>query len=188
MNFEALKNYALWYYTRYFPSKKKLLEKLTKKSLDSDLASQVLENIEHIIDEKSLIESKIQYYLSLHKNLRSIKTKLAQAGFEKEMYESILVDKFVFEEESLLQTSSLRHKIGNYQRAGKSMAWVRQKFIERSPDTPLVEQIIQEIYWDSESVQIQYWIEKLKGSLHRDQLIKKLLSKWFNYQEIKKYV
>ena len=54
-NFDTLKNYALWYYFRYFPSRKKLLEKLKEKSQDREISEKVFENISHLFQEESVI-------------------------------------------------------------------------------------------------------------------------------------
>ena len=54
-NFETLKNYGLWYYFRYFPSRKKLLQKLQEKAQDLELPNKVLENISHLIDDSRVI-------------------------------------------------------------------------------------------------------------------------------------
>ena len=54
-NFENLKNYALWYYFRYFPSSKKLLEKLNEKSKNNELSLKVFENISHLVNDKQVV-------------------------------------------------------------------------------------------------------------------------------------
>jgi hypothetical protein len=76
--YETLKNYALWYYFRYFPSNKVLFDKLNEKTEDHELSKKVYKNIEHLLNEKQVIEDKIRLYLMRNKNLRYIKLKLLE--------------------------------------------------------------------------------------------------------------
>ena len=67
-NFESLRNYWLWYYFRYFPSKKKLEEKLNQKNENKELVKKVFESLIWIIDEKSVLIDKINLLLLRNKN------------------------------------------------------------------------------------------------------------------------
>ena len=95
--FDTLKNYALWYYFRYFPSKNKLEKKHREKVDDSDLIQKVIKNIENLIDDKKVIWDKIRVYLIKNKNLNYIKTKLILAWFDKYEVEDILNTEFLEE-------------------------------------------------------------------------------------------
>lgn len=188
-NFETLKNYGLWYYFRYFPSRKKLLQKLQEKAQDLELPNKVLENISHLIDDTRVIWDKIRLYLMRNKNLHYIKNKLLLAGFEKDLVEKILENDFLDEEKSLLSEKSLKIKIENYKQSGKSIRYICQKYIERTADRELVERVIQEIFWESEEENILKELEKLKNkNFDKQKIITKLIAKGFNYNEIKKYV
>lgn len=187
-NFETLKNYALWYYFRYFPSSKKLLQKLEEKLEDQELPKKVLENISHLINDKQVIGDKIRLYLMRNKNLSYIKNKLLLAGFDKYLVEEILQNDFLDEEKSLLSKKSLKIKIENYKQSGKSIRYICQKYIERTADRELVERVIQEIFWESEEENILKELKKLSWKYEKQKIIQKLLQKWFNYNEIKKYV
>lgn len=187
-NFETLKNYALWYYFRYFPSSKKLLQKLEEKIQDQELPKKVFGNISHLINDKQVIGDKIRLYLMRNKNLKYIKNKLILAWFDKYLVEEILQNDFLEEWESLLSKKSLYIKIENYKNAGKSIQYIRQKLIERQEDRELIEWIIEEIFQDGEEKNILREIEKLKNKYDKQKIIQKLLQKWFNYNEIKKYV
>jgi SOS response regulatory protein OraA/RecX len=116
-NQERLRNYALWYYFKYFPSIKKLNQKLLEKSLDAELTKKVFESIKHLCEEKRVMEDKIRLYLLRNKNARYIKTQLISKGFEKEMIDDFLQKEFFDDEKSLLNEHSIFHKIQNYKNA-----------------------------------------------------------------------
>lgn len=186
--FESLKNYALWYYFKYFPSSNKLISKLEYKSKDIELSKKVYDDINHLIDEKAVISDKIRLFLFRNKNLNYIKSKLIIAWFEKELVNEILQNQFIFEDKSLLNEKSLRIKIQNYKSKWKSIAFIKQTFIERNADIELVENIINEIFTDWEDEIIIKEIEKLKWKYEIQKIIQKMISKWFSYNLIKKYV
>lgn len=187
-NYDSLRNYALRYYFKYFPSQNKLYSKLIQKSDSEELPKKVLENISHLINEKEVIGDKIRLYLIKNKNLRYIQWKLILAWFEKYMVQEILEKDFLEEWESLLNEKSLFIKIENYKNAGKSISYVKQKLIERPEDRELIERIIQEIFENGEWENIIKETEKLKNKYEPQKIIQKLIAKWFPYNEIKKYV
>lgn len=82
-NYDNLKNYALWYYFRYFPSNNKLINKLNEKSLDSQLSIQVFNDIKHLLKEDEIIKTKIDNYISRNKNLNYIKKNFYKSFFQK---------------------------------------------------------------------------------------------------------
>lgn len=188
-HFDTLKNYALWYYFRYFPSRKKLLEKLKEKSQDREISEKVFENISHLIQEEQVIWDKIRLYLLRNKNLKYITGKLLEKWFEKDMVQEILENNFLHEWESLLNEKSLFIKIENYKNAGKSIQYVKKKLIERPEDREMIEKIIDDIFQDGEDENVKKEFEKLQHKgLEKQKIIQKLLQKGFNYQDIKKYV
>lgn len=188
-NFENLKNYALWYYFRYFPSSKKLLEKLNEKSKNTELSLKVFENISHLVNDKQVVWDKIRLYLLRNKNLKYIKGKLLEKWFDKALIQSILENDFLEEWKSLLNQKSLFIKIENYKNAWKSIQYIKQKLIERTEDREMVENIISSVFEDGEDENLQKELEKLQNKgLEKQKLIQKLLQKWFQYNEIKKYL
>lgn len=187
-NYESLKNYALWYYFKYFPSKLRLFWKLKEKSDDEELSKKVLENIEYLINENQVIWDKIRLYLMRNKNLNYIKSKLILAWFDKYLVQEILQNDFLQEWESLLHEKSLFIKIENYKNTWKSINYIKNKLIERTEDRELIEWIIREIFESWEEENILREIEKLKRKYDNKKIIQKLIAKWFHYNEIKKYV
>ena len=104
------------------------------------------------------------------------------------MVQEILQNDFLEEWESLLNKKSLYIKIENYKNSGKSIQYIKQKLIERTEDRVIIEEIIHDIFQEWESENITREIEKLKNKYHPQKIIQKLIAKWFNYNEIKKYV
>lgn len=184
--FDTLKNYALWYYFRYFPSKNKLEKKLLEKVDDKELTMKVLWNINHLLDDKKVIWDKIRVYLIKNKNLNYIKTKLILAWFDKYEVEDILNTEFLEENKSLLNEKSLKIKIQNYKNAWKSISYIKSKLIERQEDRELVENILSEVFetWEDENLLQEY--EKIKNKFPKEKLVSKLIYKWFKYDDIKK--
>jgi len=89
---KRLKNYALWYYERYLPSRAKLREKLLGKSeKNTQLVDKVLEEIEEIFIEDSLLDAKVRFLIESHKNENTIRFALLKKGFEKKMIEEKLL-------------------------------------------------------------------------------------------------
>ncbi len=86
---QRLKDYALWYYFRYYPSNKKLLRKLQEKG-NADDAKQVFEAIKHLLQEEEIIQAKIDNYIFHNKNYRYIRQKMREKLFPKEKTEAYL--------------------------------------------------------------------------------------------------
>lgn len=185
--FDTLKNYGLWYYFRYFPSSKKLLEKLYEKSKDREVSQKVFENISYLIDEKQVIWDKIRLYLMRNKNLRYIKQKLWEKWFEKTLVQEILKNDFLEEWKSLLHERSVRIKIENYKNAWKSLQYIKRKLIERPEDREIIESILWSVFQDGDQENLQKELQKLQNKwFERQKIIQKLLQKWFFYDDVKK--
>ncbi len=187
MEFEYLKNYAINYYLRYYPSKKKLEEKLMKKSKDDMiLVKKVLNDLNSFIIENQVIEAKIRYYIQKNKNLAYIKSKLFEKWFKKEDYEKILQENFDLEK-SFLDKDYLRRKILNYREKNKSKKYIFSKLCERGEDKENILNILEEIFWDDWELEIlKKEFEKLKWKYENKKIIEKLLRKWFRYDLIKR--
>lgn len=76
-SFQRLKNYAEWYYFRYYPSNAKLLQKLQEKGTEED-SIQVFQHLEHLFQENTILETKIEGYISRNKNYRYIRGKMQE--------------------------------------------------------------------------------------------------------------
>lgn len=185
--FDSLKNYALWYYFKYFVSPKKLMQKLKEKSKDSNLSEKVFENITHLIDEKQVISDKIRLYLLANKNYTYIKNKLAEKLFDKTLVKEILDRDFFIEGESLLSENSIRIKVQNYKSKNKSITYIRQKLVDRQEDKEIIDMIIDEVFWEERDLEsIKKEISKLEWKYEKSKIIEKLLAKWFRYDDVKR--
>lgn len=185
-NFDTLKNYALWYYFKYFPSSKRLIEKLNEKSFDTELSKKVFENIKHLINERQVIWDKIRLFLLRNKNLKYIKLKLLEKWFDKNLVEEILQNDFLEDWKSLLNEKSLYIKIENYKNAWKSINYIKQKLIERSQDRELVENIMTSIFENWEEISIKKEAEKLLKKYDKVKVTQKLIAKGFRYNEVRR--
>lgn len=185
-NYNRLKNYAVWYYTRYFPSCAQLRLKLKSKTSDLELIEKVFLDLENVFHEKNVLYNKIQYFLQRNKNLLFIKQKLHLLWFEKDMIEEVLEESFLQENTSLLNIHAVKTKVQNYKNAWKSLQYIRHKMIERPEDEELVEAILREIFDEGESENIQKLLEKMIWKYSNQQIIQKLMWKWFHYLDIKK--
>lgn len=93
MGYIQLRNYAEWYYTKYFPSKRMLQEKLSERGEEEEVVSRVMCDLESLIVEDKIIESRIHAYISSGKTERYIRTKLRQKKFDTELTEKLLTER-----------------------------------------------------------------------------------------------
>lgn len=196
MSFESFRNYALNYYLRYYPSKKKFREKLLKKSWwDEKTVDEIIKSMENIIVEKLVIESKIRVYITRNKNLSYIKSKLFEKWFEKEQYEEILNNNYNLDE-TLLDADYIKRKILDYKNKWKSRNYIFQRLFERKQDKDLINESLDQIYTkedELENIKLEY--ENLTSNYSesiwrtdKNKIIEKLIRKGFNYGEIKKVI
>lgn len=196
MSFEYLRNYALNYYLRYYPSIKRFREKLFKKSWwDEKTVDEILKSMENIIVEKLVIESKIRLYIARNKNLSYIKSKLFEKWFEKEEYEKILENNYNLDE-TLLDADYLKRKILDYKNKWKSRNYIFQRLFERKQDKDLINKILDQNYTkedELENIKKEYqnltsnYTKSFSGT-EKNKIIEKLIRKGFNYGEIKKVI
>lgn len=188
-NKERLKNYALWYYLRFYPSKNRLREKLLEKSGNNlELSNEIILEMKNIIIEKGVIRSKISTFLNRNKNLNYIKQKLREKKFEKEDYEHILYSEFIKEDKSLLSENFIIKKILNLKNKWKSKNYIKYNLIERTEDTEIVEKYLEEIFidWEYENIQKEY--DKIKDRYSKEKCIQKMIWKGFHYSQVKEIV
>jgi hypothetical protein len=88
-SFQRLKDYALWYYFRYYPSNTKLLRKLEEKGSRED-SEKVFQEIQRLLQEEQIIAAKIDNYIFRNKNYRYIRQKMTEKLFPKDGVENYL--------------------------------------------------------------------------------------------------
>ena len=185
-SFQRLKDYALWYYFRYYPSSKKLLQKLTEKWWEEN-TKKVYSDIEHLLQETEIIASKIDNYVFRNKNYRYIRTKMFEKWFPKEAVESYL-EKYTESWKSILDTDFLRRKIDMYARKGKSKKFIYMQLSETPEDREVLEKLLDEYFVDGEQENIDKEYQKLKDKYPRQKILQKLLEKWFSYDEVRRHM
>ncbi|PIE85347.1 hypothetical protein CSA08_02100 [Candidatus Gracilibacteria bacterium] len=186
---DRLKDYGIWYYLRYYPSKNKLREKLLLKSNNNfELSDEVINDMKNIINEEEVLKSKIRMFLDRNKNVSYIKNNLRQKKFDLEMINNILSSDFFIEEKCLLKKSFVLKKVLDYKLKGKSILYIRNRLIDRPIDRGLVEECIKEIFVDGELEQIKMEFDKIKNKYPKEKCIQKLITKGFIYSQIKEVV
>ena len=101
-------DYAIWYYLKYYPSPKKLEQKLVEKFwpnspkwekywwIDNEQIEYILkEKLRNIIIEQEVIESKIRIYKQKWKSKIYIRQKLFLRQEDKELSEKFLEEAFI---------------------------------------------------------------------------------------------
>lgn len=195
---QKIVDYAIWYYLRYYPSTKKLIQKLEFKfwpdsekwkkygGINEEEIRYIIEDkLRNIIQEKEVCRAKIKNLIWKNKNIRYIKNNLRQKLFAAEMVEEILQWEFSSDEQSLLNPEKLRKKIVDLQRKWKSIWYIKNKFVERDIDKEVVEWLIWEIFLQGDTVNLQQEYEKIREKYEKQKIIEKLLRKWFYYGDIK---
>ena len=199
---QKIVDYAIWYYLKYFPSKKALEKKLFEKFWSNSEKWKIYwwiwgkeidfilnQKMSSIIFEEKVAKSKIRNYIEKNKNFSYIKTKMFQKYFDKELVLRILREEYNFENETLLNEEKLKKQIILLKQKGKSKNYIKNKFLERSQDKDLVENILSEVFcdWELENLKKEY--EKIKNKwFDKQKIFQKLFSKWFNYEDIKRVI
>ena len=191
-------DYAIWYYLRYYPSRKKLAQKLDQKFgpdsekwkkygwISGDEIQYILgEKLRNIIQEREVCRSKINNLIQKNKNVSYIKNNLRQKLFDTDMIEEILQSEFHYHEISLLISEKVYKKVWELKRKWKSISYIKQKLIERDLDKELVENIVLEYFPDGDTENLQAEYEKLHWKYEKQKLVDKLIRKWFYYGDIK---
>ena len=112
-----------------------------------------------------------------------------QKYFDKELVLRILREEYNFENETLLNEEKLKKQIILLKQKGKSKNYIKNKFLERSQDKDLDENILSEVFcdWELENLKKEY--EKIKNKwFDKQKIFQKLFSKWFNYEDIKRVI
>ena len=196
---QKIVDYAIWYYLKYFPSKKALEKKLFEKFWpnsekwkiywwiwEKEIDFILNQKMSSIIFEEEVAKSKIRNYIEKNKNFSYIKTKMFQKYFDKELVLLILREEYNFENETLLNEEKLKKQIILLKQKGKSKNYIKNKFLERSQDKDLVKNILSEVFcdWELENLKKEY--EKIKNKwFDKQKIFQKLFAKGFSYDDIK---
>lgn len=182
MQIPRLLSYAEWYYTKYFPSRKVLCEKLTWKGASKEEIAQILTSMEGIIVEEKVIESRVHEYVHQGKTAQYIRQKLLQKKFEKDLIEQYLQA----ESETLKNPETYRAQIEKMIQQGmnrlSSKKILQYTIIQKYPES---KDIIHELLTEYPDIEI---IEKKAPELLRkysqEQVMTKLIQKGFSTRDI----
>lgn len=182
MLYKRLRNYAEWYYTKYFPSKKMLYEKLIAKCEDAELVERVMSDLGSLIVEKENIESRVHSLLSQGKTTRYIRQKLLQKKFDPDIINQTFSD----EEETIKNPETYRAQIEKSIQKGsqkgapkKSLQYeLRMKY---SDAKDLIDELLAE-YHDLDILQKK--APELLRKYSQEQVMSKLSQKGFKISDI----
>jgi len=163
-------DYAIRYYLNYFPSKKKIADKLKEKFWpdsekwkrywwisDEEISFIIDEKMKNLLQEENILKAKIKSFLRKWKNLNYIKTKLFEKKFDKNDIDKILNQDYFENPEnlevienwwSLLNKEKLERNILILKNKWKSKKFISQKFIERREDNEMVNEILEKIFFE----------------------------------------
>lgn len=182
-NNETLKNYALWYYLKYYPSIWKLIKKLKEKTQNNELIAEVLEIIKENLNEEYLLETKIQELLDKGKTSQFIINKLSEKLFQKNDIEKILTNKN--ECENIKSYKYIEEKIISKSKT-KSIKSIKYNLIKSWFNSETIEKLITENNIVDSQEKIFKDINKLKEKwLDKKQVISKMMQKWYRYWDFK---
>lgn len=182
-NNETLKNYALWYYLKYYPSIWKLIKKLKEKTQNNELIAEVLEIIKENLNEEYLLETKIQELLDKGKTSQFIINKLSEKLFQKNDIEKILTNKN--ECENIKSYKYIEEKIISKSKT-KSIKSIKYNLIKSWFNSETIEKLITENNIVDSQEKIFKDINKLKEKwLDKKQVISKMIQKWYKYWDYK---
>ena len=182
MGYIQLRNYAEWYYMKYFPSRIFLREKLERKTDDRELVEKVMNDLDWIIVEEKNIESRAHEYASLGKTSRYIRSKLLQKKFDTYMIDIALE----WEHEILKNPETYRPHIKKIVQKG-IQKWSSKKSLryELQMKYPDAREIIWEILSDYDDSDIlNKKAPELLKKYTQEQVVAKLSQKGFNPSDI----
>lgn len=177
-----LHNYAEWYYTKYFPSKRFLLDKLERKCEDGEIVKKVMESLDSLIVEEKNIQSRVHEYIWQGKTAQYIRTKLLVKKFDK-----ILIQLALEEEKDVLKDpENYRSQIEQAIRRWEQK-WVSKKILTYALCTKYSESkgIIDEMLSDYDDTSIlQKKAPELLKKYSQEQVTAKLCQKGFSFSDI----
>lgn len=187
---ERGKNYALWYYFRYFPSNKRLIEKLNIKTEDNnELVQEIYTEIKHLLQEEEIIRTKISNYINKNKNKSYIKNNLGQKLFNQETIERLLTNEFTPESWCILLEHKTINSIQKYKSKNKSKQYIIQKLSESNQDSYFINKLFEQHYtYEEELESCKNEYQKIWTKYSPQKATQKLLSKWFWYDLIKNII
>ncbi|MDD2486745.1 MAG: RecX family transcriptional regulator [Candidatus Gracilibacteria bacterium] len=181
---KILKNYAIWYYNRYFPSISKIRKKLISKNGDGDLVDRIMNELGNIFKEEDIITDIIKNQIYRGKTIRYMRQNLLAKEFSKELIDKLIKEYSDSDEIDANQSRTIRNKI-EFLKDTKSKRIILQNLMNSGYSKDLIEDIMNEIEFNEENL-LGKEIEKIrKTGVSKEKMIKKLLGKGFKYEDIR---
>jgi len=169
---------------------------------EDDIDYILEEKMWNILVEKEIISSKIRSYIARWKNYYYIVQKLTEKMFVKEEFEEVLRTEFDSDNTSLINSEKLYKQVLNLKKKNKSKNYIRNKFVDRKLDEPIVDKVLWDLFidWEGDNIYnelikvlkmpILHTKNELKEVINqlnfadKQKLMQKLVWKWFSFWDI----
>jgi SOS response regulatory protein OraA/RecX len=177
-----LRNYAEWYYTKYFPSRNMLLEKLSARSEEREVVERVMADLASLIVEENVIESRIHGYLSQGKTARYIRWKLLQKKFDSALIDNLLLQKNETLKNPETYRAQIEKRIQQWEKKWFSKKALRYELQMHYPDArELIDSLLLE--YDDRQI-LQKKAPELLKKYSQEQAVSRLAQKGFTFSDI----
>jgi len=177
-----LRNYAEWYYTKYFPSCRTLREKLVRKCEDMELVERVMADLTSLFVEEKIIESRVHAYVGQGKTTRAIRQKLLEKKYDKDLVNAALE----MQSETLSDPETFRPQIERLIDKG-AQKWTAKKLLqyELQMKYPEAKELVSELLseYDDREMLAKKAPELLK-KYTQEQVVTKLCQKGFSLSDV----
>ncbi len=177
-----LRNYAEWYYTKYFPSCRTLREKLVRKCEDTELVERVMSDLSPLFVEEKIIESRVHAYVGQGKTTRAIRQKLLEKKYDKDLVNAALE----MQSETLSDPETFRPQIERLIDKG-AQKWTAKKLLqyELQMKYPEAKELVSELLseYDDREMLAKKAPELLK-KYTQEQVVTKLCQKGFSLSDV----
>ena len=119
-------SYFLRYYGRYFPSRKRLYQKIDMRVSDPEVARLIREQLEPYIVEERILEDRVQSLVQSGKRRYDICSNLVSKGFERADIERVILACEMFGDRYMLE-DLFSKKIQAWITQNKSRKEIQQK-------------------------------------------------------------
>lgn len=146
---------------------------------------------------QKIIDYSIWYYLKYYPSVAKLRQKLKEKFWPNSVnwkkYGGIWddeIDFIIFQKmwNIIQETEVIKSKIRVFRWKGKSKLYIKQKLYERQEPKELIEQFLEEEFWNGEMENLEKEYEKLKQKFDDKKIVEKLLRKGFMYEDILKVV
>lgn len=177
------------YYTRYYPSRRRLHEKIDTKISQPDKRQKVKEALESLIVEDVVVADRVRSLLLRGKSQRYIRSHLSTKGFLRADIDSALAESEYLDDFATLRRT-LAPKIERWIGQGKSRQEIRQKLFEYQEFSHELTEHLDEAYPQEQEREVLGYLvhDLITRRTDRDKIISRLSSKGFSIADIITYL